>query len=319
MKNTFHPILRAFLLLLALSSPVIAKEHEPKLVFDMDAAKATHERGRKVYDMYCSGCHGLSGDGAGPASKFLNPKPRNFTKAEFKFTSGPSGSLPTDEDLFKVVTNGLHGTSMPSWRLLSHEDRSAVVGYLKTFAVDSWKNSAPSITSISDDPFIGREEAGISQGEKAYHGMASCISCHAAFISPDKINEARASYQMSRSDAFREKLYESDVKPNTEGFLIKPPDFTWDALKGGSDLKSLYLIVANGISGTAMPSWKGILSEEDLWGLAYYIKAQAEKRPKLITNAILAERKNRLIAMEAQRIAYEEEIKSQAAPEGAVQ
>jgi mono/diheme cytochrome c family protein len=289
------------------------------LVFDTDPAKATYERGKKVYETYCSGCHGLKGDGAGPAATFLNPKPRNFITAEYKFTSGPSGSLPTDADLYKVITNGLHGSSMPTWRLLADQDRLAVVSYLKAFAPDTWKNNTSTVTAISEDPFIGRREEAIARGERAYHGMASCISCHAAFISPEKINEARESYQMSRSDAFRENLYESEIKPATDGSLVKPPDFTWDALKIGSDLESLYLVVANGIGGTAMPSWKGILPEEDLWGLAYYIQSLAEKKPKLITDAVLAERAARLVTMESQRKVFEENMKLQAKPEGAAQ
>ncbi len=315
MNRLFKYLFPVFLLCFGLIPSVSAK-NDPTLVFDTDPAKASLERGKKVYETYCSGCHGLKGDGAGPAASFLNPKPRNFVSAEYKFTSGSSGSLPTDADLLRVVTNGLHGSSMPSWKLLADQDRLAVVNYLKSFAPDAWKNNTSIVTAISEDPFVGRREEAIAQGERAYHGMASCISCHAAFISPEKINEARESYQMSRSETFRENLYESEIKPATDGSLIKPPDFTWDALKGGSDLESLYRVVANGIGGTAMPSWKGILSEEDIWGMAYYIQAMAEKRPRLITDAVLAERKNRLLTMESQRKIFEEKIKSQAKPEG---
>ncbi len=319
MKRHFKQITIILILCLGTIPSVFAKD-KSTLVFDTDPAKATYERGKKVYETYCAGCHGLKGDGVGLAAVFLNPKPRNFVAAEFKFTSGPSGSLPTDEDLLKVVTNGLNGSSMPTWRLLPDEDRIAVVSYLKTFAPDTWKNNVPAVTAISEDPFLGRpKEEAIAHGERAYHGMASCISCHAAFISPEKINEARAFYQMSASDAFRANLYESEVKPATDGQMIKPPDFTWDAIKNGTDLKTLYLSIANGISGTAMPTWKGILSEEDLWSLAYYVQAQAEKRPKLITDSILTERSQRLAAMEAQRIAFEEKMRSQAKPEGAAQ
>src|SRR4026207_1103037 len=50
--------------------------------------------GKQVYETYCSGCHGLKGDGKGPAAAMLEVKPRNFTRGMFKFISTPPGSLP---------------------------------------------------------------------------------------------------------------------------------------------------------------------------------------------------------------------------------
>ena len=36
------------------------------------------KHGSEVYAKRCVGCHGVKGDGKGPASVFLDPKPRNF-------------------------------------------------------------------------------------------------------------------------------------------------------------------------------------------------------------------------------------------------
>src|SRR5215211_6685384 len=41
--------------------------------------------GKEVYEIHCAGCHGVNGDGKGPAEAFLDVKPRNFTKGMFKF------------------------------------------------------------------------------------------------------------------------------------------------------------------------------------------------------------------------------------------
>ena len=60
---------------------------------------ATLKRGREQYSLYCAGCHGESGDGAGQAARFLNPKPRDFRKGRVKFAAVPAGTLPRDEDL----------------------------------------------------------------------------------------------------------------------------------------------------------------------------------------------------------------------------
>src|SRR5664280_1114659 len=41
--------------------------------------------GEHLFVTYCSACHGVNGDGKGPASIGLRPPPRNFTQGEFKF------------------------------------------------------------------------------------------------------------------------------------------------------------------------------------------------------------------------------------------
>ena len=55
--------------------------------------------GRVVYERRCLGCHGVKGDGNGPAATFMyRQRPRSFAAAVFKFrlTKEP---VPTDGDL----------------------------------------------------------------------------------------------------------------------------------------------------------------------------------------------------------------------------
>lgn len=272
------------------------------------------DHGAKVYRTYCVGCHGVNGDGNGPAARFLNPRPRNFQLAQFRFSSRASGDLPTDEDLFRTVTEGLRGTSMPAWPLLPEEDRRAVVVYIKTFAKEAWANASPSVpTAISDDPYYGQDKTeAIKLGELAYHGMAQCYSCHPAYADLAKINEGRAKYGMSPLDELRENAYQSRAIPNEDGTTITPPDFTWNKLKRGTDERTLYHVVANGITGTPMPTWKGILSEEDLWGIVYYVQSLTKERPHRVTDADLAERHDRIARMEKENKQLTEKLKAAA-------
>lgn len=53
------------------------------------------KRGKALYQRYCIFCHGTDGDGRGESAPFLDPKPRDFTKAVYKCRSTPSGSLPS--------------------------------------------------------------------------------------------------------------------------------------------------------------------------------------------------------------------------------
>lgn len=275
--------------------------------FGLTDEQATLKNGQRVYTTYCVGCHGVTGDGNGPAARFLNPKPRNFQTAQFRFSSRPSGELPTDEDLLRTVTEGLHGTSMPAWDLLPEEDRRAVVTYLKTFAAETWASAVPApVTTVADDPFYGldRSEA-VRRGQIAYHGMAQCYSCHPVYLPPAGLNEARAEYGQAPLAALRPDPRRSKETLNESGDVVMPPDFTWNKLKRGSDLRTLYHVVANGIGGAAMPTWKGVLSEEDLWGMAYYIQHLSEQRPTLVTEQDLERYEQRAADAEQQRLEYE--------------
>jgi len=74
------------------------------------------KHGKALYQRYCMYCHGEFGDGRGESAAYLNPKPRDFTRANFKCRSTPSGSLPLDQDLYDTISRGIHASGMPSWK-----------------------------------------------------------------------------------------------------------------------------------------------------------------------------------------------------------
>ena len=91
--------------------------------------------GELAYGIHCAGCHGLAGDGAGPAARYLNPRPRNFRSGLFKFKSTGSGERPLRSDLLQTVTRGLSGSAMPDFRLLPEEKRKDIVEYVRYLAI----------------------------------------------------------------------------------------------------------------------------------------------------------------------------------------
>ena len=68
-------------------------------------------RGTALYASQCAGCHGTMGRGDGPLAASLSPKPVNFTDATRARERSVFG-------LYQVVTQGLDGTSMPSFASL---------------------------------------------------------------------------------------------------------------------------------------------------------------------------------------------------------
>jgi mono/diheme cytochrome c family protein len=93
----------------------------PALAADAPQAVA---RGKDIYAIRCSPCHGEGGAGDGPAAAAINPKPRNFHDPAFW-----RGRTP--EQVKLVVKGGRPGTLMaPFEGVLSEDDIDGVVAYL---------------------------------------------------------------------------------------------------------------------------------------------------------------------------------------------
>ena len=110
-------------------------------------------QGKLIYQRYCISCHGDKGNGQGEFADWITPKPRDYRQGTFKWRSTPSGSLPTDADLERVLINGLYGTFMPSWNALGHRQRVDVIAYIKTFSPRfATKKPQTSITITPEPP-----------------------------------------------------------------------------------------------------------------------------------------------------------------------
>ena len=88
------------------------------------------EGGYSLYRKHCLHCHGVSGDGGGPTASFLWPRPRDYRKGLFKFTS-TTGQKPTRDDLHRVLMNGIANSSMPSFEALMNPNQiQQVIDYV---------------------------------------------------------------------------------------------------------------------------------------------------------------------------------------------
>ena len=114
-------------------------------------------QGKAIYASQCSGCHGEAGDGQGMLTLSWLPRPRNFVHGSFRYRSTPSGSPPTDTDLFHTVSKGLAGSGMPAFEaILSEQERWDVVAYMKQLSPRFASGSEPSPTpGFGDTPGDG--------------------------------------------------------------------------------------------------------------------------------------------------------------------
>lgn len=236
--------------------------------------------GREGYRTYCIGCHGENGDGAGPASRFLDPRPRDFRLGVLKFAAVESGELPHDSDFDRIIRKGLSGTSMSPWPLMPSEQRYAISQYIKTFAAGAYATDLPHPTIVPTvDPWEGSDEEEVRAiGKTVYHSIARCNSCHPSYATARDLYEMNLKAVGNGRAGFRENMYEPVLSDSDWGIKILPPDFLVATLRTGNTLDSLYRVIVSGVGGTAMPSWKGALPEETLWALVHYVDSLVSLR-----------------------------------------
>ncbi|MBI3182960.1 MAG: c-type cytochrome [Myxococcales bacterium] len=233
--------------------------------------------GRESFMNRCAKCHGEKGDGRGWSAEAEHPLPRDFTRGQFKFGGVPAGALPTDEGLMRVVVRGLKGTAMPPWDG-SSEELEAVIQYIKTFS-PRWEEEEPGEPiATSPDPFgQARKEQAIEKGKKLYHAVARCGACHPHYVTREELR-AFAREQGDEQTEPRPNMYRPVWTDSEYGEQLLPSDFLSSIVRAGTTEEDLYRTIASGIGGTAMPTWKGALPEEDLWAIVHYVKSLLEMK-----------------------------------------
>ncbi len=221
--------------------------------------------GKALYRRYCISCHGVHGDGAGESAPQLDPKPRDFTKATFKCRSTPSGSLPTDTDLYETISRGIYNSNMPQWRPLTRQQRADLIAFIKTFS-PRFQEEKPGV-SISIPPEPPTSSDSVQRGAQLYQDM-NCWSCHG--------KEGRGNGPSAAA------------LTDSKGHPIQPFDFTSGTqVKCGDGGTAMFRDFMTGLDGTPMPSFADTLKPDQAWDLVHFIEAlpAANKKGISLTKA----------------------------------
>jgi mono/diheme cytochrome c family protein len=214
------------------------------------AGVATAQDGKQLYDKYCAQCHGVSGDGEGHATGRVKPAPRDFTSGKYKLRTTPSGMLPTDEDLRRVIRLGLPYTSMPGWPQFTDGEVQQIIDYLKTFSEDFQdpEKRADPIDIPSPPPIT---EESITRGRTVYEAQG-CKACHG---------------DLGRGDGLSAPTLTDDW-----GDHIRAADMSqrW-TFRGGPTRADMFRTFSTGLNGTPMPSYFDSVAVEDRWDLVNYM------------------------------------------------
>ena len=238
--------------------------------------ESTAERGKELYLEKCAYCHGESGKGDGPAAEFSSPRPRKLNKGQYKIRSTPFGKIPTDQDLFDMLSRKYPGTSMPDWSHLSVSDRWSLVAYLKTlskkFQRFKDKGKAHKIIKVPPPPPFSLDS--LNSGKELY--LTNCSGCHGV---------------KGRSDgASTKKIVDFATDAIYPRNLTQP----W-LFRRGSTRKHLFLTLRTGLSGTAMPRFSDrIFDDQKIWDIVHYVETLSPPtkpvvRPHMRVNRVVGE------------------------------
>jgi cytochrome c oxidase cbb3-type subunit 3 len=218
------------------------------------------EQGRELYRTACVLCHGLEGNGV-PGVDF---RQGNFRRGT------------SDEDLVRIINEGIAGTAMPANHMPA-ADAEKTVAYLR------------SMSSRSRNP--GNVESGDSlRGKAVYEGKGQCPACHAidgkgSSIGPDlsEIGGLRSVAEIAQSivDPDAEVLppYQSFRGVTRGGVVIAGTTLNEDTFSiqvrepsgrllglSKSDLRD-YSLRGN----SSMPSYRDRLTDVELRDLVMYL------------------------------------------------
>ncbi len=263
--------------------PKMVSEGEPSFKRELEL-----KLGQQVYMKRCVQCHGINGDGNGPVAASLYPRPRDYTRGVFKFTSTPYGSKPRREDLMATLDRGIVGTSMPNFRLIPKKEIEAVVDYVLVlsqrgeleFQLASEADSSEELDPEYVPEFV---EDVAARWNDASHALTQPLTPE-----PEMTLERVALGREAFLSKGCSKCHGDDGRGHTKdnigkdfwGHSTRAADLTSGMLHGGQEPIDIYRRIMNGINGTPMPGFKSALEAEPetIWNLVSYVLSVSDRR-----------------------------------------
>ncbi len=214
--------------------------------------------GWPLYDRFCLACHGVRGDGAGPATPWLDPRPRNFTSGWFKWGGTADPNQPAREAVADAIRWGAPGTAMHGFgATLGAGDIDRLVDVVRAFAgtpVGAFEPVARVPYAVPDFDAAGKR-AQVERG-RALWTTLGCVACHgdggkgdgaSAAGLKDASGGSHPPFDLTASPVRRPRGPDADVEATILASIV------W------------------GVGGTAMPGFDGAAPLPDLMALAAFV------------------------------------------------
>lgn len=263
---------------------------DPKLLGGTEQEQKQLALGAEIYRQECQQCHGVSGDGNGPAAQYLTPRPRDFRRGIFKFTSTPYGFKPRRADLERTVHNGVVGTAMPSFRRLPKRDLEAVVDYVLALThrgelEEALVGEADIEGELTDEQADAMVNSVLRRWEQSRDNIVEPTT-PMPVVTPETIARGRATflkrecYKCHGRDGRGGLAGGIEVGNDAWGRPDPAADLTSGMLHGGQRPLDIYRRISSGINGTPMPAFKDAFADDPnaIWDLTHYVMALADQR-----------------------------------------
>jgi mono/diheme cytochrome c family protein len=236
--------------------------------------------GPTLFAQNCARCHGLTGNGDGFVSFFLNPPARRFGQDKFALATTTNG-VPTDEDLMYVIKHGIPGSSMPAFDNLTDDERRALARHVRRLAhaglyakllAQARKDEEPDeeelrrISQRTASQLVpgqplpipelpGPTAESLARGNQVF--QKNCATCHGPQGKGDgpQVNNMK----------------------NDNGAPTKPRDLARGIFKGGSEPQRIYARIALGLPGTPMPGTVATLKPQELVDLTNFVLSLSKR------------------------------------------
>lgn len=263
-----------------------ATAHSSSLALDADSLS----EGGKLFRTLCQSCHGLPGDGRGPAGLFISPYPRDFRRGAFKFTSTGEAKKPRRADLLRTIAEGLPGTPMPSFGLRPELDRELLARYVTYLAIRGqieFELLAGQIPGDGDAAARGQSRlkellAAWAQAELA-PGVPAAPD-DGEWNSPEHFEAVKRGHELFVAKTGTECLKchadfgrQPQLRYDQWGTIAKPANFTETNFKGGARPEDVFARIRWGIAPVGMPAHPA-LTDRQVWDLVRFVKAAPHPR-----------------------------------------
>jgi sulfur oxidation c-type cytochrome SoxX len=193
----------------------------------------------ETFQSLCARCHGEKGDGKGVTWLYLDPAPRDLTKAGFMTTK------PRERFLHSIA-EGVPGTSMPAWHAVLDDGRA---GALLDFVYANFTRQAPREIKPHKVPAsnpVAVSPESSARGEATF--VKRCAGCHGR---------------------------KADGKgPNSLDIVPRPRNLRNAGFVQAASDQRLFDSILYGVQGTAMPAWVDYgLSQNDVGDIVNFIRS----------------------------------------------
>jgi len=259
----------------------------------------------ELYRRQCLHCHGNSGGGDGPTAASLSPRPRDYRRGIFKFTAVKDKARPRREDLLRILTEGVNGTAMPSFRRFSDAQLHGLIDYVMLlskrgeserllvagFEADEVLTAEMVVETYmevedkwraAEDYFVAFDgvipeptPAMIARGRALFEDDArgGCAKCHGV------------SGRGDGDSAYKDPEHTISAYDDDWGHPIFPRNLVGGIFRGGKRPIDIYRRIYSGINGTPMPAvgestgadGERLLDDDAMWALVHYVRSLSER------------------------------------------